>query len=126
MPMRIEESTPIPRFPHLSSGQRGDAINCIHKLKYSDVFRTAAKSEIARENQFRIDLQGVIPSSGGLPARQNIQVQIGSHTVAHADVAQSIMTDDEPNQRGALKKIKTTLRQSLTTGKTHLLRGTCP
>ena len=126
MPIVLTQSTPIPHLGDLTARKKSDAINCIHKLEYPDAFRTAARSEICVENEIRLDLQGIIPATATAAARQNLQVQIAGTSVAHADVSQSVMCDDGPNQLGALRKIKKALFDSLDTGRTYLVTGTSP
>ena len=126
MPVRLTQSTAISNCANINARQKADAIRCIHQLEYADAFRSSAKSEICVENEFRLDLQGVIPATATAAARQNLQVQIAGLSVAHADVSGTVQTDDAMNRVGVMRKIKQALFDSLDTGRTYLVTGSAP
>ena len=75
-----------------------------------DVDRSYGARTLHTSGTVRLDMQGQI---SGPPAMQNLQVQIGGSSIAHANVSYSIQTADEPNQRGAARKVRSALERSL-------------
>lgn len=71
-------------------------------------------------------MQGTIPATAVGAARQNLQVQIGNRTIAHADVSTSIQSGDTANQRGALRRVIGALNQSLDGQQSYAVAGTNP
>lgn len=124
MPITVTVNGPIPGHIVPNQNQRDDAQDVIALLQYDDIWRTARTLRSA--GVARLDMQGTIPANGGAAARQNLQVQIGNNTVAHADVSTSIQTGDAANQRGALRRVIGALNQSLNAQQSYVVAGTSP
>jgi hypothetical protein len=128
MPMQIVKGNKIAHLGKLTNGPKGDAINVIHKLTYSDIWRGART--LHAEKQMRLDMQGTIAEitakDSKRPAMQNLQVQTGPNSVAHVNVSHDLQTNDEANQVGVVRKVKTALRRSLDDGCTYWVTGTVP
>jgi hypothetical protein len=124
MPITVVVSGPIPGHIVPNAGQRSTAQDVIAMLQYADIWN--GPGTLRQQGGVRLDMQGTIPATPALPARQNLQVQIGGHSIAHADVATSIMDDDPANQRGALNKVISALNQSLNGQMSYLVRGSIP
>ena len=76
----------------------------------------------------RIDMQGTFVKDGQMYS--NIQVQVngkqGKSTVAHANVSDSIATEDPANQKGAVNAVITALNLSLDSGHSYEVNGSIP
>lgn len=124
MPITVVVNGAIPGHIVPNAGQRSDAQDVIAMLQYDDIWRSART--LHNSGVARLDMQGTIgPGATGFP-RQNLQVQIGGSSVAHADVSYSIQSDDAANQRGALRKVIGALNQSLNGQQSYVVAGTAP
>ena len=126
MPVTITQGNPIPGFPaNLNANQRNAAHNLIAQLQFADLWR--GPGTLHTSGNMRIDMQGVIPAAGQTPAQQNIQVQTGNLTIAHANVSHSMGNITNPeNQLGAVRRVISALEQSLDTGHSFTVTGTIP
>lgn len=125
MPINLAQGGPIPNYQAPSNAQRQSAHGVIAQLQYADLWRGAGT--LRTDGVMRVDMQGQI---AGQPPLSNIQVQInnlqGHSTVAHANVSQSIMTNDPQNQQGAVNKVIAALNLSLDNARSYLVDGTNP
>jgi hypothetical protein len=121
MPMNVVKGGPIAGHLHPNSNQHAAAQEVINMLQYADIWRGAGT--LHSNATMRLDMQGVI---AGNPVQHNLQVQTGTHTVAHANVSASVMTNDAANQRGVAHKVISALQQSLDSGHSYSVTGTAP
>jgi hypothetical protein len=115
MPVLLTPGAQIPNRYIPNQVEKTAARDAISKLDYADIFRQEAGT-LRKSGVMRVDMQGVIK---GPPKQHNIQAQKdiiqGHSTVAHANVSETLMTDDPANREGVLRKVKTALYKSLDT-----------
>lgn len=125
MPITITAGNLIPNRPPFNPAVRDEAQRLIDSLEYADLWRGPG-TRLRNGNGVRIDMQGHIP---GPHVLYNIQVQTNgqnSRTIAHANVSDSIQTDDPANQKGATGKVVKALRDSLEDGHSYTVEGSIP
>ena len=100
--------------------QQSDCQAVIAQLDFADLGR--GPRTLHTVNDVRLDMQGRTTAGDA-----NIQVQIGTGTVAAALIANSVQTITDPaNQRGASRGAISVLNQSLDSGTVWNLTGTLP
>lgn len=132
MPVKLSEGAAIPNIypgsPAATTPKQKEAVyNVIGQLQYNEIFKSSAGT-IHDNKVMRLDMQSTFKK--GTETFHNLQVQVdgikGRSTVAHANVSESTMTDDKPNQKGVLKKVISALNQSFDKGKSYEVTGTAP
>ena len=129
MPMNVIQGALIPNhYGHVGGDQRTDAQAAINAIQYADIF--GGPGMIANHGTMRVDNQGHFQVGGVDPYYYNIQVQVngvhGNSTVAHANVCDTIMTNDPLNQTGAKNRVISALQRSLDDDHSYTVTGTCP
>jgi len=124
MPILLTQGAQIPNRYVPDQAQVTSAKDAIAQLDYADIFSAGT---LVDNGVMRVDMQGVI---AGPPKQRNLQVQVdnihGNSTVAHANVSETIMTDDPANRRGVKRKVISALRESLFTGRSYTVTGSIP
>jgi muconolactone delta-isomerase len=128
MPVTITQGAAINNYLAPNQARKTSTQNVVAQIQYADIWRGAGT--LRNNGVMRVDMQGQIAAAGGVPARQNIQVQVngvaGHSTVAHADVSHSLQTNDPINQRGVVNKVISALNQSLDSGRSYTVTGSIP
>lgn len=132
MPIQISQGGNIPNIypgsPEVFSKNKKESVyNVIGMLEYSQIFQNASGT-LQKNKDMRIDMQGTFVSDN--QKFHNLQVQVnginGNSTVAHVNVSESTMTDNEDNQRGVVRKVHSALNQSFDNGDSYTVTGTAP
>ena len=127
MPINQNREDPIPNHYEPNQNQRNKSHDVIAKLIYSDLFRDGAGTLHAND-LMRVDMQGYFFRDG--IKHYNIQVQVnqkgGKSTVAHANVSETISSDNPGNQQGAVNAVISALNKSLDSGDSYLVDGSNP
>ena len=106
----------------LTKAQCESCYNVISKFDFADLFRTPRTLHISDDNVARLDLQG--RTKEGVV---NLQVQIGSFSVAAVLIAPDVCAIEDPqNQVGGRKGVISVLNKSLETTTIWTLGGTLP
>ncbi len=129
MPMNVIQGAPIPNhFGHVGGAHRTDAQAAINAIQYADIF--GGPGTISNHGMIHVDNQGHFQVGGVGPYYYNIQAQVngvhGHSTVAHANVCDTIMTNDPLNQTGAKNRVISALQRSLDDDHSYTVTGTCP
>lgn len=107
-------------IPNLTQAQREEVHKVIGQLTFADMGRGAGTLHTVGST--RLDMQGTTATGAA-----NLQVQIGTHTVAAALIANSVLATHDPiNQRGASNGAQSVLNQSLDTRTIWALNGSLP
>ena len=132
MPIQITQNENIPNIfpgsPEIFNKDKKESVyNVIGMLEYNQIFQNRSGT-LQKNKDMRIDMQGTFVKLD--QTFHNLQVQVngvnGSSTVAHANVSESIMTDNEDNQKGVLRKVQSALNQSFDDGYSYTVTGTAP
>ncbi|ANI29238.1 hypothetical protein PL78_05210 [Yersinia entomophaga] len=121
MPLtKTNTQNPIRGIVNPTSAQRKDCQAVILMLDYADLGR--GPGTLHTVGSARLDMQGRTAAGDA-----NIQVQIGTGTVAAAMIAHSVQTITDPiNQKGAVNASVSVLNQSMDSGTIWNLTGTLP
>ncbi|MEI8592785.1 hypothetical protein [Photobacterium sp. Hal280] len=132
MAINVQQTGPInnlfPGSPNVFNNNQKEAVyNVIGQLTYADIYRNNAGT-IVQNQIMRLDMQGTFMQ--GNYRFHNLQVQVngvnGNSTVAHVNVSEETMTNDQPNQQGVLRKVQSALNQSFDSANSYQVTGTAP
>ncbi|MEL6115046.1 hypothetical protein P0Y67_07500 [Photobacterium sp. SP02] len=132
MAINVQQTGPInnlfPGSPNVFNNNQKEAVyNVIGQLTYADIYRNNAGT-IVQNQTMRLDMQGTFMQ--GNYRFHNLQVQVngvnGNSTVAHVNVSEETMTNDQPNQQGVLRKVQSALNQSFDNAASYQVTGTAP